>query len=133
MANPPPPKIINFSSNFPVHKTEPPYHPQADSAKARGALGVIIARVTLAAFGGDQKSQQGRRDRGHCLWRAGVSNPLIFSTSRWTCICGVLFFDSLSEYPFAIIAAGIFILMSGLIWLSHIKKNLAAFASPQST
>jgi hypothetical protein len=55
------------------------------------------------------------------------------STSRRTCICSILFFDSLSEYPFAIIAAGIFILVSGLMWLSHIKKNLATFTAPQST
>ncbi len=51
----PPPKKVKFSSNFPVHKTEPPYHPPADSAKARGASGVIIARVTLVAFGGAER------------------------------------------------------------------------------
>jgi hypothetical protein len=50
MANPPP-KKVEFSLNFPAHKTEPPYHPPADSAKASGALGVIVARVTLVAFG----------------------------------------------------------------------------------
>jgi hypothetical protein len=33
------------------------------------------------------------------------------------------------KYPFTIIAAGIFTLMSGLMWLLHIKKNLAAFAA----
>jgi hypothetical protein len=32
-----------------------PYHPPADSAKARGASGVIVARVTLVAFGGAER------------------------------------------------------------------------------
>jgi hypothetical protein len=58
---------------------------------------------------------------------------MIFSTSQWTRICSILFFDSLSEYPFAIIAAGIFTLISELMWLSHTKKNSATFAVQRST
>jgi hypothetical protein len=112
MANPPP-KKVEFSSNFPIHKMEPPYHPPADSAKARGALGVIVARVTLVAFGGAKRVNRVITATATAYGGRGGSNPLIFSTSRRTCICSVLFFDSLSEYPFAIIAAGIFILMSG--------------------
>ncbi len=50
-----PPKKVKFSSNFPVHKTEPPYHPPADLAKARGASGVIVARVTLIMFRGAER------------------------------------------------------------------------------
>jgi hypothetical protein len=38
-------------------------------------------------------------------------------------ICSILFFDSFSEYFFAIIAAGIVTLMSESMWLSHTKKN----------
>jgi hypothetical protein len=38
--------------------------------------------------------------------RQGGSNPLFF-TSPLTCICSILFFDSLLEYSFAIIATGI--------------------------
>jgi hypothetical protein len=129
----PTPQKGKFSSNFPVHKMELPYHPLADSAKARGALGIIVARVTLVAFGGGERVNRAVAATATALEGRGGSNPLIFSTSRWTCICSVLFFDSSSEYPFAIITAGIFILMSGLMWLSHIKKNLAAFAAQQST
>jgi hypothetical protein len=132
MANPPPQKV-KFSSNFPVHKTEPPYHPPANSAKARGASGVIVARVTLIAFGGAKRVNRAIAAAATAYGGRGGSNSLIFSTSRRTCICSVLFFDSSLEYPFAFIAAGIFILMSGLMWLLHIKKNLAAFAAPQST
>jgi hypothetical protein len=51
----PPPKKVEFSSNFPVHKTDPPYHPPANSAKVRGASGVIVARVTLVAFRGGKR------------------------------------------------------------------------------
>ncbi len=132
MANPPP-KKVKFLSNFPVHKTEPPYHPPANSAKARGALGVIVARVILLAFGGAERVIRAVTAAATAYGGQGGSNPQIFSTSQRTCICSVLFFDYLSEYPFAIIPAGIFILMSGLIWLLHIKKNLAAFSAPQST
>ncbi len=122
MANPPP-KKVEFSSNFPVHKTEPPYHPPADSAKARGASGVIVARVTLVVFGGAKRVNRAVAAMATALGGRGGSNPLIFSTYQWTCICSVLYFDSSLEYPFAIIAAGIFILMSDLMWLLHIKKN----------
>ncbi len=127
------PQKVKFSSNFPVHKTEPPYHPPADSAEVRGASGVIVARVALVMFGGAERVNRAVAAAATAYGGWGGSNTLIFSTSRRTCICRVLFFDFSSEYPFAIIAAGIFILMSGLMWLSHIKKNLAAFAAPQST
>jgi hypothetical protein len=129
----PPPKKVKFFSNFPVQKTEPPYNPPSNSAKARGALGVIIARVTLVAFRGAKRVNRAVAATATASGGRGGSNPLIFSTSRQTYICSILFFDSSSEYPFAIIAAGIFILMSGLMWLLHIKKNLAAFAARQST
>jgi hypothetical protein len=42
------------------------------------------------------------------------SPPLIFATSQQTCICSVLSFDSLLEYPFACIAEGIFTKVDGL-------------------
>jgi hypothetical protein len=128
-----PPQKNKFSSNFPVHKTEPPYHPPANSAKARGASGVIVARVTIIVFGGAKRVNMAIAATATSYEGRGGSNPLIFSTSQRTCICSVLFFDSSSEYPFAIIAAGIFIHMSGLMWNLHIKKNLAAFVAPQST
>jgi hypothetical protein len=124
---------VEFSSNFPVHKTEPPYHPPANSAKARGVSGMIVARVTLVIFGGVERVNRAVTAAATALGGWGRSNPLIFSTSRRTCICRILFFDSMSEYPFVMIAAGIFILVSGLMWLSHIKKNLAVFAAQQST
>jgi hypothetical protein len=111
---------------------EPPYHPPADSDKARGALGVIIVRVTLVMFGGGERVKRAVAAVATAYGGRGGSNPLIFSTSRRTCICSVLFFDSSTEYPFAIISAGIFILMSGTMWLLHIKKILATFAAPQS-
>ncbi len=92
---------------------EPPYHPLDDSAKARGASGVIVVRVTLIVFRGAKRVNRAITATATAYVGRGGSNPLIFSTTRQTCICSVLFFDSLSEYPFAIIAAGIFILMSG--------------------
>ncbi len=99
----------------------------------RGALGVILVRVTLVAFGGGKRVNRAVMAAATALRGWGGSNPLIFSTSWQTCICSILFFDSLLEYPFAIIAAGIFTLMSGLMWLSHTKKNLEAFTAWQST
>jgi hypothetical protein len=95
---------------------------------ARGASGVIIARVTLVAFRGAERVNRPVAAAATTLGRRGGSNPFFF-TSWWTYICSILFFDSLSEYPFAIIAAGIVTLMSGLMWLSHTKKNVAAFAA----
>ncbi len=89
--------------------------------------------MTLIVLGGGKRVNRAVAAVATALVGRGGSNPLIFSISRQTCICSVLFFDSSSEYPFAIIAAGIFILMSGLMWLLHIKKNLAAFAAQQST
>jgi hypothetical protein len=77
----PPPKEVDFSSNFPLHKTESPYHPPADSAKARGALGVIIARVTLVAFGGSKRVNRAVAAAVTASGGWGGSNPLIFSTS----------------------------------------------------
>jgi hypothetical protein len=117
----PPPKSIFFKFSHP--QMELPHHPPADSAKAREASGVIVARVTLVAFGGGKRVNRAITAAATASGGLGGSNPLIFSTSRWTCICSVLFFDSLLEYPFVFIAAGIFILMSGLMWLLHIKKN----------
>jgi hypothetical protein len=124
-----PPRKRQIFSNFPVHKMELPYHPPADSTKARGASGVIIARVNLGAFGGGKRVNMAVTAAATASGGWGGSNPLIFFTSQWTCICSVLFFDPSLEYPFAIIAAGIFTLVPGLMWLLHIKKNLAAFAA----
>jgi hypothetical protein len=90
---------------------------------ARGALGVIVARVTLVAFGGAKRANRATVAAVTALGGWGGSNPLIFSTSWRTCICSVLFFDSSSEDPFAIIAAGIVTLMSGKCGSHTPKKN----------
>ncbi len=70
---------------------EPPYHPPDDSAKARGALGVIIARVTLVAFGGVKRVNRAIAAAATAPGGRGGSNPLILSTSRQTCICSLVF------------------------------------------
>ncbi len=73
---------------------ELPYHPPVNSAKARGASKVIVARVTLVAFGGAKRVNRAVMAAATASGGQGGTNPLIFFTSWQTCICSILFFDS---------------------------------------
>jgi hypothetical protein len=99
MASPPPKSRIFIEFSRPQNGAALPS--PGRFSQSEGRIGSNHCESDSRRVRGGGKSQQGRRGRGHCLWRAGGSNPLIFSTSRRTCICSVLFFDSSSEYPFA--------------------------------
>ena len=62
---------------------------------------------------------------------AAETFPLNFSTSQCTCICRARLTALVSKYPFALMAAGIFTVITGL--LEHATKKLAAPFARAST
>jgi hypothetical protein len=88
-------------------------------------FGVIVQSAGLAIVTTDNRDSSA--DAAATL----SAGPLIFSASRCTCICSAQLAALLGEYPFILIASGIFTLVAG--FGSQARKKMAAFFAQQST
>jgi len=107
--------------------------PAAGKTETAAGTGVIVRRAGLPTFVVADRAISADAAAAAGAGGTGIASPLILSASRRTCCCSDRSAASLSEYPFALIASGIFTLTLVSEFASQATKKVAAFLARRST